>query len=63
MKDMLSFHYRNLLTKHSQLLHAHGMNVDEEMRSLSVSEDEDSIVSSAGSHFEVYCMSSVFLVI
>ena len=56
---MLIFHYRKLLTKYSQLLHAHGMDVDEEMRSLSLSEDKDSIVSAAGSHFEVYCKSFV----
>ena len=61
MEGMLSFHYRKLLTKHSQLLYAHGMDVDKEMRSLSLSEDEDSIVSAAGSHFEVYCMSFVCL--
>lgn len=60
MEDMLSFQYRKLLTKHSQLLHTHGMDVDEEMRSLSLSEDEDSIVSAAGSDFEVHCMSFVF---
>ena len=61
MEGMLSFHYRKLLTRHSQLLHARGMDVDEEMRSLSLSEDEDSMVSAAGSHFEVYCMSFVCL--
>ena len=63
MEGMLSFHYRKLLTKYSQLLHVHGMDVDEEMRSLCLSEDEGSIVSAAGSQFEVYCMSFVFLVI
>ena len=52
MEGMLSFHYRKLLTKHSQLLHAHGMDVDEEMRSLSLSEVEGSIVSAAGSHLK-----------
>ena len=44
-----------LEAKYRQLLHAHGMDVDKEMRSLTLSDEEHSFVSEVGSHFGASC--------
>ena len=46
-----------LEAKHRQLLHDHGLNVEEEMKSLTMSDEEHSFVSEVVSHFGASCCS------
>lgn len=49
--------FSQLEAKYKQLLLANRMNVEEEMRSLTLSDEEHSFVSKVGSHFSASCCS------